>query len=76
MNKKTHDTDEPLELKRMDDFLPSPEQLVQEEDNVKVTITLSRHSVEFFKKQAQKHKAKYQTMIRNVLDRYARHYNK
>jgi predicted DNA binding CopG/RHH family protein len=61
-------------LERVEDFLPPPEALVFREDNTKVTIALSSHSIEFFKKQAKKHNTQYQKMIRNLLDEYvARH---
>ncbi|MBF0235984.1 MAG: CopG family transcriptional regulator [Desulfamplus sp.] len=68
-------TDEPLgEVRIIDDFLPSPEQLVFREDNVKVTITLSKASIDFFKKEAKKHHTQYQKMIRRLLDVYAEHH--
>jgi len=68
-------TDEPLgEVRIIDDFLPSPEQLVFKEDNVKVTITLSKASIDFFKKEAKKHHTQYQKMIRRLLDIYAEHH--
>lgn len=51
-------------------FLPKPEDLVFKEDNIKITVLLSRSSVDFFKKQAKKYKTQYQKMIRNLLDRY------
>ena len=38
----------------IDDFLPPPDQLVLKDDGVKVTILLSRKSVEFFKAEAAK----------------------
>lgn len=38
---------------------------------VKVTISLSRTSVDFFKKEAKKHKTQYQKMIRKLLDVYS-----
>lgn len=61
-------------LERVEDFLPPPEELVFREDNTKVTIALSRNSIEFFKHQAKKHNTQYQKMIRNLLDEYvARH---
>jgi len=41
------------------------------EDTVKVTIALSKSSVEFFKEQAAKHQVSYQKMIRRLLDEYA-----
>lgn len=41
-------TDEPVgELKRVKDFLPSPVQLILKEEKIKVTISLSRESVDF-----------------------------
>lgn len=71
MKKRTRDKDMPVgELTRVDDFLPPPSELAVPEDSVKVTITLSRSSVEFFKIQAEKYHTKYQKMIREVLDRY------
>lgn len=75
MNKKTKYTDEPLgRVKRVKDFLPPPEDLVLREEQVKVTISLSRKSVDFFKKVARKNHTPYQRMIREVLDRYAEHF--
>ena len=41
-NKRIKYTDEPIEAKIIKDFLPSPDQLILKEDNVKVTLTLSR----------------------------------
>jgi hypothetical protein len=72
MNAKIKYTDEPLGgLKVVRDFLPSPEQLVFREEGVKVTISLSKRSVEFFKREAGKHGTQYQRMIRRLLDAYA-----
>jgi predicted DNA binding CopG/RHH family protein len=53
------------------DFLPSPDKLVFKEDNIKVTLELSKRSVALFKKYAQKRGVKYQRMIRNLIDQYA-----
>jgi hypothetical protein len=36
------------------DFLPPPSELVLREDNVKVTLSLSRRSIDFFKSEAKK----------------------
>jgi predicted DNA binding CopG/RHH family protein len=41
------------------------------EDVEKVTISLSKRSVEFFRDEAKKHGTQYQRMIRALLDRYA-----
>jgi len=68
-------TDEALgSLKVIPDFLPPPEQLILKEDNVKVTITLSRASVDFFRRQAKKHRTSYQKMIRRLVDLYSLQY--
>jgi hypothetical protein len=48
MKKKIRHSGEPLgKLKIMNDFLPPPEKLVLRDDGVKVTISLSKHSVDF-----------------------------
>jgi len=71
MSAKTTYTDEPVgPIEVVPDFLPSPEELVFKEDTVKVTISLSRESVEFFKHEAEKHHTQYQKMIRRLLDAY------
>jgi predicted DNA binding CopG/RHH family protein len=71
MNAKITYTNEPLEeLKVIPDFLPAPEELVFQDDTVKITIILSRSSVEFFKREAKKHHTQYQKMIRRLLDVY------
>lgn len=67
-------TDEPIEAKVIDDFLPAPDQLVMKDDTVKVTLSLSRKSIDFFKAQADKNDVKYQVMIRSLLDHYSDHY--
>ena len=77
MKTKIKYTEEPIgDLKIVKDFLPPPDQLVLREDNVKVTISLKKSSITFFKEQAKKHKTSYQKMIREVVDWYASHYQK
>lgn len=72
MKRKIEYTDEPMgELEIVEDFLPPPEDLVFKEDNVKVTISLSKSSVDFFKRAAKKNGTQYQKMIRRLLDFYA-----
>ena len=61
-------------LRVIPDFLPPPSELVFREDGVKVTISLSRKSVDFFKAEARKHRTPYQRMIRWLLDTYAERY--
>jgi len=71
MSAKIKYTDEPIgPLKVVPDFLPAPEELAFKEDTVKVTITLSKESIEFFKQEARKHHTQYQKMIRKLLDVY------
>ena len=71
MRKATRYTDEALgKVRVIKDFLPPPSELVFKEDIVKVTLGLSRKSVDFFKKQAKKHDTQYQKMIRRLLDLY------
>ncbi len=59
----------------MKDFMPSPAELAAIDDKVKVTISLTRDSVEFFKNVANKNDTNYQKMIRTLLDAYVTHYN-
>ncbi len=74
MKKKIKYTDEPMgNVKIVPDFLPSPEELALKDETVKVTIALSKVSVDFFKKEAKKHNTQYQKMIRRLLDEYAMH---
>jgi len=75
MKAKKIDKDMPIgKLTRVKDFLPPPEKLVMPQKTVKVTIILNKSSVDFFKNQANKHRAKYQKMIRNLIDRYVMQY--
>lgn len=77
MKPKIKYSDEALgELEIVEDFLPSPEQLALRDDSVKVTISLSKASIEFFKEQASKHNAPYQKMIRRLLDSYVQQYKR
>lgn len=74
MKKKIKYTDEPMgNVRVVSDFLPSPEELALKDETIKVTIVLSKASVDFFKKEAQKHNTQYQKMIRRLLDEYAIH---
>lgn len=64
-------TDEPLgKVQVVPDFLPSPAELAFREEGVKVTLALSKKSVDFFKSEATKHHTQYQRMIRRLIDAY------
>lgn len=68
-------TDEPIgEINIIDDFLPKPKDLVLKEETTKITIALTKSSVDFFKNEAAKHHTHYQTMIRALIDQYTSHY--
>jgi hypothetical protein len=76
MKSKIRYTDEPMgELRVIKDFLPPPEKLVLREENIKITISLNKSSIDFFKKEAQKHRTSYQKMIRRLIDWYASQYH-
>jgi hypothetical protein len=77
MSKNIRYTNEPLgKLQVVLDFLPRPEDLVYRDEGVKVTIALSRRSVDFFKTEARRHNTQYQRMIRRLLDAYAEHHSR
>jgi predicted DNA binding CopG/RHH family protein len=75
MKQKIKYSNEPTgTLKAVRDFLPPPDKLAIKEDRVKVTISLSKKSVDFFKGIAREHHTSYQKMIRRVIDIYSSHY--
>jgi len=83
MKKKTRYREAPRSVaealaasKPIDDFLPPPEKLIFKRPSIKVTLALSRESIEFFKKKAKDHRVPYQAMIREVVQRYAERYRK
>lgn len=76
--KRTGYTEAPAEVREaiaqsevIADFLPSPEQLVFREQSVKVTLELSKRSVDLFKRYARRKGYRYQRMIRTLVDQYA-----
>jgi predicted DNA binding CopG/RHH family protein len=74
MKGKIEYTDEPMgKVKVISDFLPTPEELALKDETVKITIALSKASVDFFKNEAKKYNTQYQKMIRRLLDEYTYH---
>jgi predicted DNA binding CopG/RHH family protein len=61
-------------VKIVKDFLPPPEKLLIKPKPIKITITLSQDSVDFFKQVAHKEHIPYQKLIRALLDQYAAQY--
>ena len=77
MKSKIKYTDEPMGmLKVVKDFLPPPSQLALKEENVKITISLKKSSIEFFKQAAKQNQTSYQKMIKQLIDWYTSHYQK
>ena len=77
MKSKIKYTDEPMgKLRVIKDFHPPPDKLVMKEENIKVTISLKKSSIAFFKKEAQKHHTSYQRMIRRLIDLYTSQHQK
>lgn len=70
MKNKIKYSNEPIDARVISDFLPSPENLILKEKKTRVTLTLTEKSLDFFKKEAKKHKASYQGMIRRLIDYY------
>ena len=71
MRAKIKYTNEPIgEPRVIKDFLPSPAELAFRDEDVKITITLSKKSVDFFKSEAARADTQYQRMIRRLLDAY------
>lgn len=77
MKSKIKYTDELMgNLRVIKDFLPRPEQLALKEENLKITISLNKASVDFFKKKAKEQHTSYQKMIRRLIDWYATQHQK
>ena len=75
MKHKIKYSNEPLgKFKVIKDFLPAPNKILLKEEPVKVTMVLSKSSVQFFKKTARKEHAPYQKIIRTLLDTYVAQY--
>ena len=82
MKTKTKYSDAPKQVaesislsERVDDFLPPPDRLIRKSEKVKITITLDSESIAFFKASAKKNNVKYQTMINEILSKYAERYS-
>lgn len=70
-------TDEPMEFMAIDDFLPTPKQLMAANELERVSLNISKESKEFFIRLAKamhgdRERAGYQKLMRDVLDAYAK----
>ena len=75
MKRNKRDENMPIgSLKKITDFLPPPEELAVPEETIKVTLSLKKASVEFFKQKARQCHTKYQKMLRELVDKYVEQY--
>lgn len=66
------DVADALERARViDDFLPSPRDLIRKQEKERITITVDKESLDAFRAYARIHNAKYQTMINDIVTSYA-----
>ena len=76
MKRKARDPNKPIgRMTRVRDFLPPPSELAVPEETVKITLALSKSSVEFFRHEAMRRHTRYQRMIRELVDQYASRYS-
>ena len=82
MKSKIDYTDAPSDVEQalttnrhIEDFLPPPEKLVEKMEKEKITISLNKRNVDFFRKAAAKEGVGYQVMINNLLDNYVQRYS-
>ncbi|MGB0387664.1 MAG: CopG family transcriptional regulator [Ardenticatenaceae bacterium] len=69
MSKPIRYSDEPLgEFRLVPDFLPAAEEFALREEPVKVTLSLSKESLDFFKNEARRERIPYQNVIQKLLD--------
>jgi len=71
MNKRIRYTDEPMEFKIIEDFLPPPGELRARMRKVKVTVEVGAPTVEAFRKKAGRNTDAYRRMMGVLLDVYA-----
>ena len=60
------------ELRRIQDDLPSPDELADIVPQTKITLALDNEALDFFKREARRRNTSYQRMIRNLVRSYAR----
>lgn len=63
------------DAKIIKDFLPAPEALLSHENSVKITLSLNKNSIDFFKEKAIENHISYQKMLRRVIDLYVSYHN-
>ena len=64
------------DLKIINDFLPSPNELFLKDEKVKITLEIDVETYQFFQNLAVSFNKKYQPLMREILKQYARKYKK
>lgn len=62
-------------LRRVDDFLPPPEELFPRSEMKKITLEVDEATVNFFRQKGKQQRTPYQRMMREVLKSYAKKYS-
>ena len=70
MKKKTEYTDESMAIGKVVNILPAPSELAEMARTEKATLTLTKATLDYFKKVAKKESVSYNVLIRNALDEY------
>ncbi|NET71470.1 MAG: CopG family transcriptional regulator [Sphaerospermopsis sp. SIO1G2] len=73
MSNETIYSDEPMQIGKEVNILPSPAELANMARTERATLTLTKATLDFFREQAEKEDVSYNVLIRNALDEYIRH---
>ena len=73
MKKKIIYTNEPMTIGKMVDILPSPAELARKVRTERATLTLTKETLDYFRREAEKENVSYNILIRNALDEYINH---
>ncbi len=66
-------TDEPMEIGKVVEVLPSPAELARMARTERATLTLTKATLDYFREEAKRERVPYNLLIRNALDEYIRH---
>jgi hypothetical protein len=70
MKRRTTYSDEPMQIGRVVNVLPTPAELASMARTERATLTLTKSTLDFFRTQAKKERVSYNVLIRNALDAY------
>ncbi len=72
MSDKIQYTDEPMEIGKFVDILPTPAELAEMARTERATLTLTKATLDYFRTIAAKENVPYNQLIRNALDEYVK----